>query len=121
MINRPARDAMLLHHALIDLRQRRRSSASSQNSRDPSPRSSVSKLNPFAGLAEKQREVQDRKNRYELLMSRLVRLHWDYSHMAKVKAEYEDKYKVYVEEDVEDYLKEGEFQKFCLRLLEGRR
>jgi hypothetical protein len=112
---------MLLHHALIDLKQRRRSSASSQGSREPSPRSSATKFIPFLGSGDKAKEAQDRKGRYELLASRLVRLHWDYPLMSKVKAEYEDKYGAIPEHDVEDYVKEGEFQEFCLRLLEGRR
>jgi hypothetical protein len=108
---------MLLHHALIDLRQRRRSSSSSQNSKEGSPRSSMSKFNPLSGLSDKQREAQDRKNRYELLVSRLVRLHWDQSHLAKVKAEYKDKYEDYVEDDVDEYVEKGEFREFCLALL----
>jgi hypothetical protein len=121
VINRPARDSMLLQHALIDLRPRRRSSTSSSNSKEGSPRSSMSKFNPLVGLTDKQRDAQDRKGRYELLISRLVRLHWDQSHMMRVKAEYKEKYGVYVEDDVEDYVKEGEFQEFCLALLEPRR
>jgi hypothetical protein len=112
---------MLLHHALIDLQQARRGSGSSTGSKDPSPRASLNKLNPWAGMDDKRKEVLDRKNRYELLTSRLVRLHWDPSHMARVKAEYKDKYQVPPEHDVEDFLKEGPFQEFCLRLLEGRR
>src|ERR1700760_2398912 len=107
---------MLLHHALIDLRQRRRSSSSSQNSKEGSPRSSMSKFNPLSGLTDKQREAQDRKNRYELLVSRLVRLHWDQSHLAKVKAEYRHKYDNYVEDDVDEFVEAGEVQGFCFAL-----
>jgi len=119
VINRPSRDAMLLHHAVMDLKEGRRSSSSSQE-KDPSPRASMSKINPFAGMNDKRNEILDRKNRYELLISRLVRLHWDYSHMMKVKEEYRDKYDAPVEHDIEDYVKKGEFQKFCLALLQGR-
>lgn len=56
-VNRPARDAALLHHAIDDLREK----------------------NSSAAL------------RNELLMSRLVRFHWDRAHMGKVKAEYKKK------------------------------
>jgi hypothetical protein len=140
VINRPARDAMLLHHALDDLRSlrdRRDSggSGSGGENRDvTSPRASASRLNPFSSESraererdrererdekrEKERLKEDRKDRYELLISRLVRLHWDQNHLRKVKNEYEEKYKSRVEHDVEDYLKPGEFQEFCLNILD---
>jgi len=133
VINRPARDAMLLHHALIDLRprrDRRSSSSSSSRSKDNSPRTSTSKLNPFSAEAragrerereekeEKKREKEEKKDRYELLISRLVRLHWDRAHLRRVKEEYREKYDVQVHHDVEDCVKAGEFQEFCLNLLE---
>ncbi|KAF2675301.1 Annexin [Microthyrium microscopicum] len=138
VINRPARDAMLLYHALLDLKPRsksRRSSAESSgaDSRDPTPRSSITKLNPFSTenretrerekekekekQREKEREREDRKDRYELLISRLVRYHWDKVHLRRVKEEYRAKYYNYVEDDVEDWLKPGEFQEFCLEML----
>jgi hypothetical protein len=141
VINKPARDAMLLHHAIMDLapsvsdaptKSRRDSSSSdtpsdSRHSKDPTPRSSVSKIrNPFTGSDPKvdskkdPAAAKDRKYRYELLISRLVRLHWDKLHLRKVKDEYRGKYGVYVEDDVEDCVKQGEFMEFCLALLEGR-
>jgi hypothetical protein len=127
---------MLLNHALTDLRalKERRSSSSSQ-SKDASPRASTSRLNPFSAESraererererereekrEKERQKEDRKDRYELLISRLVRLHWDRNHLRKVKEEYREKYGAHVDEDVEDYVKPGEFQEFCLNLLEN--
>jgi hypothetical protein len=54
VINKPVRDAQLLHHAL------------SASRRDPLRR--------------------------ELLISRLVRCHWDRAHFARVKVEFEDRY-----------------------------
>jgi hypothetical protein len=126
VINRPARDAMLLQHALIDLK--RKKGRSNSDSRDTSPRSSKGRLNPFStetssqreAAREKAKEAQDRKERYELLISRLVRLHWDRNHMRHVKEEYRVKYGAPVEEDVEDYIKAGEFQEFCFGLLDTR-
>ena len=86
VINRPARDAMLVHHALGDLLDAPRTSSS--------------------------REKQDR---YELLISRLVRLHWDRLQMARVKSYYRDKYRCSLERDIEDATK-GDFREFCLAL-----
>src|SRR6202012_3376816 len=119
VINRPARDAILLHHALEDLkslRDRRESgSGSGGELKDTSPRASASRLNPFSSDARAEREEkreregeekrekarlrEDRKDRYELLISRLVRLHWDQSHLRKVKEEYREKYGSRVEHD----------------------
>ncbi|KAF1934234.1 Annexin [Didymella exigua CBS 183.55] len=100
VINRPARDAMLLHHALVDLIEP--PAAGARSSRD------------------KTSSKHERQQRYELLVSRLVRLHWDRMHMARVKAEYEDKYGRVVEEDVEEATK-GEFRDFCLALCQAAR
>ncbi|KAF2642912.1 Annexin [Massarina eburnea CBS 473.64] len=90
VINRPARDAMLLHHALMDLIE---PSSSSQSTHSK----------------------HDRQQRYELLISRLVRLHWDRLHLGRVKMEYEDKYGKLVEEDVDEATK-GDFRAFCIAL-----
>jgi hypothetical protein len=146
VINKPARDAMLLHHAIMDLapspgdapphtKSSRRDSSSSAGSfrsdsrpsKDPTPRSSGAKIrNPFSTSDRKvdnkkdPAAVKDRKYRYELLISRLVRLHWDRAHLRKVKDGYREKYGVYVEDDLEDCVKQGEFMEFCLALLEGR-
>jgi hypothetical protein len=129
---------MLLHHALEDLgalRDRRESgSGSGGEPRDASPRASASRLNPFSADSraererererereekrEKERLKEDRKDRYELLISRLVRLHWDQPHLRRVKEEYKEKYNSRVEHDVEDNLKPGEFQEFCLNILD---
>jgi hypothetical protein len=83
-INKPARDALLLHHALRDIAERN----------------------------------SEEELRYELLISRLVRIHWDKGHLAKVKREYWAKYKTTLEEDVEDSTK-GEFAEFLEGLCEG--
>lgn len=81
VINRVARDCLLLHHAIDDITTR-------------------NKAVEF---------------RYELLMSRLVRLHWDRLHLARVKDEYRSKYGVSLERDIKDATK-GDFGEFCLKL-----
>lgn len=109
VINRPARDAMLLHHALQDLAPE---SDSPRNSRsDIDPRSSKSDVH----------QASKKKDRYELLISRLVRLHWDRMHFVRTKLEYKDKYGHYLEEDIEDYVKGHDFQDFCIELCESAR
>jgi hypothetical protein len=95
VINRPSRDAMLLHHALMDLIEP-----------SQSPKSSSSNIKPSSSKHERQQ-------RYELLISRLVRLHWDRMHLVRVKGEYEDKYGRVLEEDIEEATK-GDFREFCL-------
>ncbi|KAB8356619.1 hypothetical protein FH972_024197 [Carpinus fangiana] len=81
VINRVARDCLLLHHAIDDITTR-------------------NKAVEF---------------RYELLMSRLVRLHWDRLHLARVKDEYRSKYGVSLERDIKDATK-GDFGEYCLRV-----
>lgn len=94
---------MLLHHALMDLIE---PPASGRSSRENTSSSSSSK--------------HERQQRYELLISRLVRLHWDRLHLARVKTEYEDKYGRMVEEDVEEASK-GDFREFCIALCQTGR
>jgi hypothetical protein len=91
---------MLLHHALMDL---------IETSSGPTPTSSS------AALSSKSSK-HDRQQRVELLISRLVRLHWDRLHLMRVKDEYEHKYGREVEEDIEEATKRGDFQDFCLAL-----
>ncbi|PVH97610.1 Annexin [Periconia macrospinosa] len=98
VINRPARDAMLLHHALMDLIEPP-SSTNNSSSTNNAPSSSK----------------HDRQQRHELLISRLVRLHWDRLHLSRVKMEYEEKYGKVVEEDLEEAVR-GDFREFCLEL-----
>lgn len=83
MINKPTRDAMLLHHAIQD-------------------------------IAEKNK---DDELRYELLISRLVRLHWDKMHLMRVKRAYADKYKRELQKDIEEATK-GDFREFMCELCE---
>ena len=80
MLNRPVRDALLLHQAL----------------------------------------AETSKDRTELLISRLVRFHWEPKHLERVKVEYKHKYNKRIEVDVEEGTK-GEFGEFCLGLLEAGR
>jgi hypothetical protein len=94
---------MLLHHALMDLIEPPsdpRSSSSSKISSGPSK--------------------HERQQRFELLISRLVRLHWDRMHLVRVKSEYEEKYGRVVEEDLEEATK-GDFREFCIALCQTGR
>lgn len=75
VLNRPVRDALLLHQAL----------------------------------------VETSKDRMDLLVSRLVRFHWEPRHLAKIKEVYHKKYGVRLEQDVENGTK-GDFGEFCSRL-----
>ena len=81
VINKPVRDAMLIHHAL------------SAGKKD--------------GL------------RRELLISRLVRFHWDRQHMAAIKRAYRERY----QGDFQEAVKEGtngEWGLFCRELVVTR-
>ncbi|KAI5208539.1 Annexin [Aureobasidium subglaciale] len=80
-INRPARDALLLRHAIDDIGSHNR----------------------------------DEELRYELLVSRLTRVHWDHAHLARVKREYGEKYRKELEHDVEDATK-GDFRDFMYEI-----
>ncbi|KAJ4985268.1 annexin anxc4 [Stagonosporopsis vannaccii] len=111
VINRPARDAMLLHHALMDLIEPSSSNSNSNSSSNPT-RSSRENTSSTS--------KHDRQQRYELLISRLVRLHWERMHLARVKAEYEEKYGRVLEEDVVDATK-GDFREFCIHLCQTGR
>ena len=81
MINKPARDALLLRHAIQDIKEKNR----------------------------------DDDLRYELLISRLVRFHWDKLHLAKVKRTYYERYKNHLETDIQDATK-GDFSEFLYEL-----
>ena len=81
VINKPARDSVLLRHAVMDIRSH-----------------------------DKEDEL-----RYELLISRAVRLHWDRSHLTRVKREYENRQRRELEEDLEKSIK-GDFREFMLEL-----
>ena len=60
----------------------------------------------------------DRKDRNELLISRLVRLHWERIQLIRVKEDYEEKYRHSLEEDIDYYVKGESFKEFCLALCE---
>lgn len=85
VINRPARDALLLQHAIRD-------------------------------IADKNR---DDELRYELLISRLVRMHWDRTHLMRVKKEYYEKYRITLEDAIEDATR-GDFREFMCDLCDTR-
>ncbi|KAI7475159.1 Annexin [Hortaea werneckii] len=57
--------------------------------------------------------------RYELLISRLVRLHWDKAHLVRVKRAYKEKQGRELQEDLEDATK-GDFREFMCELAEAR-
>lgn len=96
---------MLLYHALSDL-------APTEEKSD-NPRSSKNDV-----IKDK---AKVKKDRYELLTSRLVRLHWERMHFMRVKEEYKEKYGHYLEEDVEDFVRGDDFREFCLVLCESAR
>lgn len=79
MLNKPVRDALLLHQAL----------------------------------------AETSKDRAELLMSRLIRYHWDRKHMEKVKLEYRNRYKTMLEDDIKQAFTRSDFGEFCIALCEG--
>ncbi|KAF1824485.1 Annexin [Dissoconium aciculare CBS 342.82] len=81
VINKPARDALLLQHAIQDIAAHNK----------------------------------DDELRYELLISRLVRLHWDRAHLTRVKREYYDKYRITLEQALDQATK-GEFREFVVGL-----
>ncbi|KAF2103968.1 Annexin [Rhizodiscina lignyota] len=87
VINRAARDALLLRHALTDL------------------------------SAEEGGKGQDRT---ELLISRLVRMHWDQQQFRDTKDEYYEKYHKYLEDDIERYVRGEDMREACLNLCETR-
>jgi hypothetical protein len=81
VINKPARDALLLEHAIRD-------------------------------IADKNREDE---LRYELLISRVVRIHWDRPHLKRVKKNYYDKYHITLEDAIHEATK-GDFREFMCEL-----
>lgn len=83
VINKPARDALLLRHAIKDIKSH-----------------------------NKEEEL-----RYELLMSRLGRMHWDRPHLARVTREYEYRYGTELGLDIENATK-GDFRNFMVELCE---
>ncbi|KAK5117482.1 hypothetical protein LTR85_008867 [Meristemomyces frigidus] len=85
VINKPARDALLLQHAIKDVAERNK----------------------------------DDDLRYELLISRLVRLHWDKMHLMRVKRAYAEKYGRELQEDIEEATK-GDFREFMCELVEAK-
>ena len=93
---------MLLHHALMDLIESPAPTSTSKSSREATS------------------SKHERQQRFELLISRLTRLHWDRMHLTRVKMEYEEKYGRVVEEDVEEATK-GDFREFCLSLCQTGR
>ncbi|KAF2767121.1 Annexin [Teratosphaeria nubilosa] len=85
VINKPARDAVLLNHAIKDIADR-----------------------------NKEDEL-----RYELLISRLVRIHWDRMHLTKVKRAYQERFRRHMQQDIEEATK-GDFREFMCELCETK-
>lgn len=67
-------------------------------------------------MAEKNK---DEELRYELLISRLVRLHWDKVHLLRVKREYESKRGQSIEEDIQKASK-GDLADFLCALCQTK-
>jgi hypothetical protein len=118
-INHPARDAMLLRHALLDLKPAINASTSARVRATDFPQAkldstrlqlegSVSvgesigervgedargRAGESAEMAQENKgqevlKTVEPRDRYELLISRVVRLHWNRPHMTRVKDEY---------------------------------
>ncbi|KAK3070282.1 hypothetical protein LTR53_010729 [Teratosphaeriaceae sp. CCFEE 6253] len=62
---------------------------------------------------------KDDELRYELLISRLVRVHWDRPHLERVKRAYTDKFRKQLREDIEEATK-GDLREFLVELAEAR-
>ena len=75
MLNKPVRDALLLHQAL----------------------------------------AETSKDRTELLVSRLVRFHWEPRHLERIKTAYKQKYGMRLETAIEEGTKH-DFGDFCVAL-----
>ena len=71
-------------------------------------------------LLLRQALTETAKDRTELLVSRLVRFHWEPRHFEKVKAEYKKKYGKSLEREVEEGTKGG-FGEFCVEVIRGER
>jgi hypothetical protein len=70
----------------------------------------------IADIASKNK---DDELRYELLISRLVRVHWDRLHLERVKKAYVEKFRKHLQEDVEGATK-GDLREFLCELAEAR-
>lgn len=64
--------------------------------------------------------METSKDRTELLISRLVRFHWEPRNFEKVKSEYRKKYGNSLEIDIEQGTK-GDFSDFCLAICKGQK
>lgn len=87
-----------MHHAIRDI------------SSHPSTKSSSSSSSSKPSSGDKPDEI-----RYDLLISRLIRLHWDRNHLSRVKREYEGKYGQSLERVLENILR-GDFAEFMVEL-----
>lgn len=71
-------------------------------------------------------ETAPGKERAELLISRLIRLHWDPKHLEKVKAQYQTKYGLRVADAIKREIQSGmkteeglAWTNFCIELLKS--
>ena len=64
--------------------------------------------------------METSKDRSELLISRLVRFHWEARNFEKVKSEYRKKYGNRLEVDIRQGTK-GDFGDFCLEICKGQK
>lgn len=63
------------------------------------------------------RESRSGRERSELLISRLVRLHWEPRHLEHVKHEYRKRYNERVEEAIAQEVGGSEWGEFCIELV----
>jgi len=57
------------------------------------------------------------QGREDLLISRMVRVHWDPYHMDRVKKIYKKKFKVDLSGRLKGVVVDGDFEKFLLRMI----
>lgn len=58
------------------------------------------------------------QDRTELLISRLVRMHWEKKEFHRIKEEYKTKFRSSLEDDVEKYVRNQDTRDACLGLCE---
>lgn len=59
------------------------------------------------------------QDRTELLVSRLVRMHWDKYQFEQTKVEYRDKFRSDLADDVDKYVRGEDMRNACLNMCEA--
>ena len=64
-------------------------------------------------------KYKDDDIRFELLISRLVRVHWDRQHLERTKRAYEERFRTRLVDDLEDATK-GDFRELMVAIAESK-